>query len=96
MKKLLALVLCLTFLLTPSFSALAQTPAVSRNRLLFNASYPMGENEEPDDMVTLYSLSIVVSLAAIQLDREAASFARAMFNAMITQRTTKIGIYFVR
>ena len=87
-EKAAALVLCLTFLLTPSFSALAQTPAVSRNRLLFNASYPMGENEEPDDMVTLYSLSIVVSLAAIQLDREAASFARAMFNAMIDDGIT--------
>ena len=64
MKKLLALVLCLTGLLTPSFSALAQTPTVSRNRLLFNSVYPMGEDEVPEDMVTLYSLSIVVSLAA--------------------------------
>ena len=62
MKKLLALVLCLTGLLTPSFSALAQTPTVSRNRLLFNSVYPMGEDEVPEDMVTLYSLSIVVSV----------------------------------
>ena len=88
MKKLLALVLCLTGLLTPSFSALAQTPTVSRNRLLFNSVYPMGEDEVPEDMVTLYSLSIVVSLAAIQLDREAASFARAMFNDMIDDGIT--------
>lgn len=88
MKKLLALLLCLTLLLSLPLFAAAQTPTVGRNRLLFNSWHTMREDEVPDDMITLYALSIVVSLSAIQLDRQAASFARAMFDEMIQDGVT--------
>ena len=83
MKKTLACVLALLVLFAiPVTAASVDTVELGPNRLLYNKWNGMPEDYVPDDMVTLYSLGITVSVAAIQMDRTAASFARAMFDAM--------------
>ena len=88
MKRMLAFVLCLMLMFALVLPASAETPKDASCRLLYNPWNSMGADEAPDDLVSLYSLSIVVSLSSIQLDRQSASFARAMFDAMVQDGVT--------
>ena len=88
MKKLFCLLLALTLLSALPLGAAAAVPEVSRMRLLFNPWNGVSEEYVPADPVTLYSLSIRASLSAIQLDRQAAHFAKAMFTDMAADGVT--------
>ncbi len=85
MKKILSLLLALLLLLPAS--ALG-TEDLNPNRVLINPACTLTADYVPADLVTLNSVGLKVSLAAISLDRQAADFAKSMVDAMAADGIT--------
>ncbi|NLT57490.1 MAG: M15 family metallopeptidase [Clostridiales bacterium] len=89
MKKKLSVLLAALLLLAPTLTASSvEQVELNPNRMLYNPWNDMPADYVPADLVSLYATGITVSLASIRMDRQAASFAKAMFDDMVKDGIT--------
>ncbi len=80
MKKFICLVLTAAMLSTSVFAFSPED--ISKNRFLISTTSPLDSEYIPPNLMPLMNAGVKVTLAAIQLNEQAASFAKAMISAM--------------